>query len=92
MKKIISLLLTASVVFAASVLITDKSISKFEMPVYENGNSREIIRSMESDIDAAIEIAGTAATNTDAGKISSAFGYVIVTDRISANGRNDVSD
>lgn len=92
MKKIISLLLTASVVFAASVLITDKSISGFEMPVYENGNGSEIIRSMENDIDAAIEIAGTAATNTDAGKISSALGYVIVTDRISANGKNDVSD
>ncbi len=92
MKKIISLLLTASVVFAASVLIMDKSISEFEMSVYENGNSRELIRSMENDIDAAIEIAGTAATNTDAGKIPSALGYVIVTDCIAADGKTDVSD
>lgn len=86
MKKIISVMLVAAIIFAVGAAFTKTEES--EIPVVYEGNSIETIEHMEAEVNSAVEKAYEA-ENADAG-FSDALGYVIV--NVKSDGSEDVAD
>lgn len=93
MKKIFAIVLSIAVVFTiGTVVLTDREETEVSAkPVY-SGNSEAIIESMEAEIRIGEEKAEEASTQPTNTSQANAFGYVVVTDTIPADGKTDVAD
>lgn len=93
MKKFLAVILSAAIVFTiGAVLLNDKAETEISVEPAYSGNTEEIIESMEAELEAAEEVAEEAAKMDVSDNTGNAFGYVVVTDTIPADGKTDVAD
>ncbi len=91
MKKAIALFSAAAILLCTFMVAGEKNSTEY-IPLAYEGNSYELIESLENDMDFAAGAAGKAATSASDGSIASSLGYVVVTEYIPADGKTDVSD
>ncbi len=89
MKKTISVIFAVILVLGVVPMLFGQR-TETAIPVY--GNGKAFIESVEADIDYTIKNAETAALNSYEGKTPSGLGYIVVTDYINSDGKNEVSD
>ena len=94
MKKTIAVILVAVMFLSFGALYTnsDENSVTTHVPVAYEGNSYELIESMESDMNESFDAAYEAANSVSDTSAASSLGYVVVTDTVSADGKTDVSD
>ncbi|MBQ2904539.1 MAG: hypothetical protein IJE48_09100 [Clostridia bacterium] len=88
MKKTIALIVSLLTVACIVISLNTNDVESSEIPVFKENNSIDMISTIESDIRFAEQAALRAATSSDA--LNS--GYLVVTDYLKADGKNDVSD
>lgn len=93
MKKILAILLTCTIVFTIGMFaLSNRNETEISVsPVY-SGNTEETIEAMEAEFATAERIAEEASENPVKDNKGNAFGYVVVTDTIPADGKTDVAD
>ncbi len=91
MKKALSVILSAVIVLSIG-FFTGKKTQEIEITPAYSGNSEEAIEALETDVQTAEDAAEKSAENPVNDNKGNAFGYVVVTDTIPADGKTDVAD
>ena len=91
MKKFLAIVLSLVIVAGIGLFAFNRTNEAEIIPAY-SGNSEETIQMMEAEIEAAEKIAENAALSPANDSEGNAFGYVVVTDTIPADGKTDVAD
>lgn len=93
MKKFLAIILSVAIVFTiGAIAVNRKSESVISVAPAYAGNSEETIESMEMEFEIAEEKAEEASGTPVSDNKGNAFGYVVVTDTIPADGKTDVAD
>ncbi len=93
MKKLLAVIMSVAIVLTIGgfALSRNNETEISVAPAY-SGNSEETIESMEMEFEVAEERAIEASENPVSDNKGNAFGYVVVTDTIPADGKTDVAD
>ncbi len=93
MKKVLAIILACTFVFTIGIFaLSNRDEREISVsPVY-SGNTEETIEMMEAEFEKAETLAEEAALNPVSDSKGNAFGYVVVTDTIPADGKTDVAD
>jgi len=93
MKKLLAVIMSVAIVLTiGGFALSRNNETEISIAPAYSGNSEETIESMEMEFEVAEERAIEASENPVSDNKGNAFGYVVVTDTIPADGKTDVAD